>query len=262
MKTSALKIVLTAAVISMACTTKVSEWFLLNAAPDKYLLVYNHNGNISEKETKQNQELGVQAEKSNFLFRTQRNEGLNQSYYALYYNNRLLTEYRNNEALSAVITSPLRKKIADELMEGQLCVMLFLKTGKPEKDEKRLDAVKNAISSSPFRDVITLVELDRNSLEEKYFVSMILQVEDDLKGINEPMLFGIFGRFRALEPLLANGISEENIRLMIDFLTADCSCLIKDNLPGMSILCEASWENPGPALVNRILDENPGLIHH
>jgi len=84
---------------------------------------------------------------------------------------------------------------------------------------------------------------------------MLLHVESDLKAISEPMLFGVFGRFRALEPLLAKGISEENIHLMIDFLTADCSCLIKDNLPGMSILSDASWDDPKPALVNRILDE-------
>jgi hypothetical protein len=76
------------------------------------------------------------------------------------------------------------------------------------------------------------------------------------------MLFGIFGRFTALEPLLAKGISQENINLMIDFLTADCSCLIKDNLPGVNILYKSSWENPSPAMVNSILETNPSLLHH
>jgi hypothetical protein len=85
----------------------------------------------------------------------------------------------------------------------------------------------------------------------------LLNVEDDLKTIPEPMLFGIFGRFKALEPLLGKGITEENIRLMIDFLTADCSCLIKDNLPGTDILFTNNWDNPTTALVNKILDENP-----
>jgi hypothetical protein len=76
------------------------------------------------------------------------------------------------------------------------------------------------------------------------------------------MLFGVFGRFRTLEPLLGKGISEENINLLIDFLTADCSCLIKDNLPGVSILFDGKWENPQPALVNKIIDDNPLLGHH
>jgi len=88
---------------------------------------------------------------------------------------------------------------------------------------------------------------------------MLLNVEDDLKSIQEPMLFGVFGRFKALEPLLGKGISEENIRLMINYLTAECSCLIKDDLPGTDILFSGSWENPVPALLNKIIDENPAL---
>ena len=121
--------------------------------------------------------------------------------------------------------------------------------------------VKKALAASPFGKIITVIELSRNSIEEKHFVSMLLNVESDLKDIKEPMLFGIFGRFKALEPLLAKGITEENINLMISFLTADCSCLIKDDLPGTDILFTNNWENPSPALVNKILDENPSLLH-
>ncbi len=115
---------------------------------------------------------------------------------------------------------------------------------------------------SPFKDIITVTELSRKSVEESHFVSLLLNVENDLKNIPEPMLFGIFGRFKALEPLLGKGITEENIKLMIDFLTADCSCLIKDDLPGTDILFTNNWDNPTPALVNKILDENPSLLHY
>jgi hypothetical protein len=48
---------------------------------------------------------------------------------------------------------------------------------------------------------------------------------------------------------------------MINFLTADCSCLIKDNLPGTDILFTNNWDNPATALVNTILDEDPSLQH-
>jgi len=48
---------------------------------------------------------------------------------------------------------------------------------------------------------------------------------------------------------------------MINFLTADCSCLIKDDLPGINILYNGKWENPHTALVNKIMDENPDLEH-
>ncbi|MDD4226074.1 MAG: hypothetical protein WCY58_07495 [Mariniphaga sp.] len=262
MKIRGFRIVWFAAILSMACTTKVSEWFLLNAVPDKYILVYYHNGQHTDKVKWQNNELDNEAKVANVLFQPIQKEDVKEPYYALYYNNRLQAEYSRYDSLRTLFSSPLRREIADELMDGKLCVMLFLKTGIPEKDERRMEIIQHTISSSPFRDVITLKELDRNNWEEKHFVSMLLQVESDLKEIQEPMLFGIFGQFRALEPLLANGISPENINLMIDFLTADCSCLIKDNLPGMSILSETSWENPEPAMVNKILDDNPALLHH
>ena len=101
--------------------------------------------------------------------------------------------------------------------------------------------------------------MSRNSKEEAHFASLLLNVEDDLKGIQEPMLFGVFGRFKALEPLLGKGITEENINLMIDFLTAECSCLIKDDLPGTDILFTDKWDNPQPALLNKIIDDNPSF---
>jgi hypothetical protein len=144
-------------------------------------------------------------------------------------------------------------------MAGKLCVMLYLKTDNIEKDEKGLKILKAAIDSSPFGKIITVFDLSRNSREESHFVSMLLNVEDDLKGIKEPMVFGIFGRFKALEPLLGRGISEENINLMIDYLTAECSCLIKDDLPGTDILFTDNWENPLTALLNKIIDDNPYL---
>jgi hypothetical protein len=73
------------------------------------------------------------------------------------------------------------------------------------------------------------------------------------------MLFGIFGRFKALEPLLGEGISVGNINLMIDYLSAECSCLIKEDLPGTDILFSDKWRNPRAALLNKIIDDNPFL---
>lgn len=249
------------AILSLACTTKVSEWMLLNSPPDRYLLVYYHKSTIPESVRLQNKDLENRSDRSNMLFRQVLNENIAKPYYALYYKNRLFSVYDDYNKLNGITDSPLREKIAGELMKGKLCVMLYLTTGDPVKDESGLQVLKKSIAASPFGNIISIVELNRNSAEENHFVSMLINVEEDLKGIREPMLFGIFGRFRVLEPLLAKGISGENIKLMIDFFTADCSCIIKDNLPGLSILYDGSWENPRPALVNKILDENPELVH-
>ncbi len=261
MKLVCFKIMVLGALLSLTCTTKVSEWVLLNSVPDKYLLIYFHENEITEAVKQQNSEIEKLFNTSNIILKNlQRNE-IEKPYYALYYNNRLVTEYANKEELLAITNSPIRKKIADELMAGKLCVLLYLKSGILEKDDKGLEVVKKSVAESPFGSVVSVVDLDRNSTEEGQLVSMLLNVESDLKEIDEPMVFGIFGKFRALEPLLANGISQENINLMLNFFTADCSCLIKDDLPGVSILFNGNWDNPQTALVNKIIDANPHLEH-
>lgn len=261
MRASYFKILILAGILSLACTTKVSEWVLLNSAPNQYTLVYYHNSLLSDSQKQQNSKISMDIRDANILFKNVQSKEVAKPYYALYYQDKIFTKYDDFKELDKLACSPVREKIADQLMDGKLCVMLYLKTDDKEKDVKGLDVLKKTVASSPFGEIITIVELSRNDLNEKHFVSMLLNVEDDLKNINQPMLFGIFGRFKALEPLLAKGITEENINLMIDFLTADCSCLIKDNLPGTDILFTNKWENPAPGLVNAILDANPSLMH-
>lgn len=251
--------ILLAAFISLACTTRVSEWVLLNTLPNQYNLVYFHNAPLSETVKNRNRELAETISTANIQFKTSRTETVTQPCYGLYYEGRLFSKFDSVDELRGLTSSPLREKIAAELMSGKLCVMLYLTTGNREKDEQGLSTLKKVIGSSPFGPIIPVVELSRHSSEEKHFASLLLNVEDDLKYIDEPMLFGIFGRFKALEPLLGKGISEENILLMIDYLKAECSCLIKDDLPGTDILFTDRWENPEPALLNKIIDNNPEL---
>ncbi len=256
-----IKILISSAILSLACTTKVSEWVLLNALPNEYVLAYYHKDTISETVKQHNSEISAEIKSANIQFRNILKKDIDRPYYALYYNNRLFGKYNAFRELDEIAVSPLRKRIAGELMAGKLCVMLYLKTGDPQKDEQGLQVVKKAVEASPFGETITIVDLSRTSAEEKHFISMLLNVESDLKDIQQPMLFGIFAKLKALEPLIAKGITEENINLMIDFLTADCSCLIKDDLPGTDILFAGNWENPAPALINGIIDANPSLEH-
>jgi hypothetical protein len=261
MKSLHLKILILAAILSLACTTKVSEWVLLNALPNQYTLIYFHNTPLSETVLKQNAAIGETIKPANLQFKSIEKKDIGKPYYALYYGSRVFSRYNDYKDMRGLTFSPLREKIASEIMTGKLCVLLYLTTGNKEKDEKGFRIIQNSLASSPFKNIITVVQLSRNSTEESHFISLLLNVEDDLKTIPEPMIFGIFGKFKALEPLLGKGITEENINLMMDFLTADCSCLIKDNLPGIDILFTNKWDNPSSALVNKILEENPSLLH-
>lgn len=262
MKRVHVKILLLSAILSLACTTKVSEWVLVNAPAGRYTLIYFYKDQISETVRNKNASVARETSTANIDFRSVENREIAQPYYALYYGKRLFARYNDAKDLTGLTVSPLRQKIASEIMTGKLCVLTYLTTGNKEKDDRGMQIIRNALNDSPFRNIITVTELNRNSSEESHFVSLLLNVEDDLKTIQEPMLFGVFGRFRSLEPLLGKGITEENIKLMIDFFTADCSCVIKDDLPGIDILFTDNWDNPSTAMVNRILDENPFLLHH
>lgn len=256
MKTVYLNIIILAGLISLACTTRVSEWVLLNALPNKYTLIYFHNGKITETLKKQNMAVTQRMRTANIQFKSVTIQDIKNPYWGLFYKDKLLSKYYNPDELRNLTTSPLREKIAAELMSGKLCVLVYLKSGNKEKDDKGLKTLQNALKSSLFGKIITVCELSRDSKVEVTFASLLLKVEDDLKGINEPMIFGIYGRFKALEPLLGKGISEENINMMIDYLTSECSCLIKDDLPGTDILFTDKWDNPQPALLNKIIDDN------
>lgn len=259
-KIFSIQLIVIAGFLSISCSTRVSEWMLLNMLPEQYTLVYYYSNNQSETVVKQNELLSRSFNLSNIQFNSIKKENIEKPYYALYYRNRLFSTYNDISELTGITSSPLRKKIAEELMRGKLCTLLYLKCGNEAKDNKGFQTLQNALRNSPLTDIINVVELNRNTKEEAHFASMLLNVEDDLKGIMEPMIFGIFGRFRALEPLLAGGITEENITYLIGYLSAECSCLIKDDLPGTSILFDGAWENPEPALLNKIIDENPELF--
>jgi hypothetical protein len=251
--------IILAGIISLACTTRVSEWVLLNSSPNQYSLICFYNGPLTETLKKQNLVLAENTKSANVQFKTINRKDIKEPYWGLYYGDRLISRANNPDEFRKLSTSPLREKIANELMSGKLCVMVYLKSDNKEKDEKGLLSLQNALATSPFGKIITVFELSRNSKEEAHFASLLLHVEEDLKEIQEPMLFGVFGRFKALEPLLGRGISEGNINLMIDYLTAECSCLIKDDLPGTDILFTNKWENPQPALLNKIIDANLSL---
>lgn len=261
MKPFTIKVLALAALLSLACTTKVSEWVLLNAVPNEYTLVYFHKNAVPESVKNGNDMLIKHFTGANIRFRDVVKEDAAQPYYGLYYENRLFSRYDNPQQITGLATSPLRQQMAGEIMKGKLCLLLYLRSGDKAKDDMRIEEIRRAVAASPFKEIIPVIELDRADVTEKHLVNMLLNVENDLKGINEPMLFGVFGKLKALEPLVAGGITEENISLMIDFLTADCSCLIKDDLPGTDLLYAGSWESPATALVNAIIDANPSLEH-
>ncbi|TFG43586.1 MAG: hypothetical protein E4H43_01515, partial [Bacteroidia bacterium] len=70
MKRICLKILILSAIISLACTTKVSEWVLLNAPAGQYTLIYFYNGQINETARNHNALIGREINSANIEFRS------------------------------------------------------------------------------------------------------------------------------------------------------------------------------------------------
>ncbi len=146
MKRKFLAVILFAALISLACSTRVSEWILLNSSPHEYSLIYFHKGSVPESVKSQNQDLAERITTANIQFKTLSRQEIADPYYGLYYEGRFFSKYKTVDDLRGLSSSPLRQKVAAELMAGKLCVMLYLKTDDREKDEKGLKELQMAIA--------------------------------------------------------------------------------------------------------------------
>lgn len=178
------------------------------------------------------------------------------------------------EILQTLIDSPARRAVVEQLTEGHAGVMVMvtgsddqanqtaetlikefaadIASGKielyipppsgffvPRRDE---DAEEDAPESP--RIEVGFVRVDRTDPQEKWFLEALLSMEEDLKDEqfeDQPMMFVIFGRGRALPPCIGRGINRDNLLDCIDFVTGACSCTVKEQNPGMDLLFATNW---------------------
>ena len=92
-----------------------------------------------------------------------------------------------------------------------------------------------------------VLKVARSDAAEKWLVRMLLSVESDLqeyvdKNPNEPLVFAIYGRGRAMPPFAGKGITTENLADCAVFLAGACSCMVKDQNPGKDLLIRWNWD--------------------
>jgi hypothetical protein len=94
-----------------------------------------------------------------------------------------------------------------------------------------------------------LVKLARDDPAEKWFIKALMQVEPDLdEYADEPMVFGVYGRGRALPPFVGKGITADNLVDLLFFLSGSCSCQIKEQNPGMDLPMAWNWDAAAEAI--------------
>ncbi|MDP7020156.1 MAG: hypothetical protein QGG36_30440 [Pirellulaceae bacterium] len=114
------------------------------------------------------------------------------------------------------------------------------------------DETPPAEASKPEKPVhsIATIRIARDDPKEAWLVRALLAVEPDLPGLKEPMVFPIYGRGRALPPLVGPGISDDNLVDVAHFVTGACSCTIKEQNPGVDLLMTYNWEEAAQSVAD------------
>ena len=168
-----------------------------------------------------------------------------------------------------IVDSPLRRALAQRLLEEDSVVWIFVESGNEVRDE----AARNLLNTQLAKQEKTLklpeavsgnfmktfgvsreeepslqiqfstLNLSRNDPTEAVFSQMLLSSEPDLiEYATQPMAFPVYGRGRALYALVGLGITEENIEEACRFLTGPCACEVKAQNPGMDLLLVVDWD--------------------
>jgi hypothetical protein len=169
----------------------------------------------------------------------------------------------NAETASLLTNSPARQELAKRLISGQTAVWLLLESGDAAADdqatallEEQLKELQKTLelpeltatpedevrSAIPLAVAFSVLRVSRSDPKERLLAQMLLGSEEDLRERSDAMVFPVFGRGRALFPLVGAGITAQNIADAAGFLVGPCSCQLKEFNPGVDLLNTADWD--------------------
>lgn len=197
-------------------------------------------------------------------------------YHAVFtpHNRLLLKERLAPEAAQRLVDSPARAALTKHLRAGSAGVLILLQSENEGANAQALQEAEAAITRAAAGEIrpftlagagvedeevepfeVALIVVSRNDPEEQTLVNMLLDVEDDLREFNDPMIFGVYGRARAGWPYLGQGITRENMDDCLAFMSGACSCEVKEQNPGMDLLVAADWNAAAEALALKYQDD-------
>ncbi len=169
--------------------------------------------------------------------------------------------------------SPKRQQLAESLIQGESVVWVFIPSGNKKKDSaaeklirEELDSALALHTQNPYTVLsgakqkklsygFPIMTLSPDDPAEHFFIELLLKSESDLyEYTDEPMVFPVFGRGRALGCLFGEYITAKNIRESTAFLAGACSCEVKELNPGVDLLMAAPWDM---VVMEAFVDDTP-----
>lgn len=174
------------------------------------------------------------------------------------------------ESATQLLQSGQRREIARRILKGDTAVFLMVEGPDEKQNAVALATVEAALRKAEAslklppadpQDVADgLITVDQDSLKirfstmvlkrddpnEAHLINMLMNSEEDLKDDSfkdEPMVFPLFGRGRALYAIIGKGIDEDNVMRSCEELIGPCTCQVKDQNPGTDLLMAVDWES-------------------
>ncbi len=178
------------------------------------------------------------------------------------------------ENLEMLAGSPLRSRIAEELLGGTSFLWVLVESGNQQQDEAAAKVLREALpeleeelvlpipydygyyeeegedgeeASEPEAEhpELQMTRVAADSPEEGLILSVLSASlpEERWKPSEAPVAFPVFGRGRVLDVLVGEEISDRNIEDISWFLTGACQCTIKSQNPGLDLLMAANWDD-------------------
>lgn len=173
-------------------------------------------------------------------------------------------------AAEELVDSPLRRKVAELLHAGDAVVFVLLEGSDEKQNADAATAAEKVIADAKAGKIaspgdalvvelggpdgtgsakdaeirVSLVTVTADQAAEQGLIGQLLMVEPGLKEeVGTPMLFPVYGRGRAMPPFIGKGINEQNLSDAVRFLIGDCSCLAKEQNPGVDLCFAWDWES-------------------
>ncbi len=165
------------------------------------------------------------------------------------------------ENAKAVLDSPARREIGRRLLSGDVCVWVILGSrdtaaddaleklvkGEIEKLTKTLELpevdpadVQEGAEKPNLKISLGVVRLARSDPAEKVFAAMLLGAQNNVPD-DKPGLGTVFGQGRLLCTLPPTDVNASMLGQIGQFLCGSCSCIVKDQNPGVDLLMSVNW---------------------
>jgi len=170
--------------------------------------------------------------------------------------------------LSAVLDSPARKKLVQQLLAGDSIIWVIADSGSPvdvlevERIEKRLKFLEQVASlpiqdpndpdsqlgpGPPLRLKFTTLRLRRNDPAESMLLHMLVGPKGSFDPTTTSFAGAVFGRGRVLGAWPLAILDDASLEDACMFLVGRCGCRLKNESPGWDILLNLEWEKALPA---------------